>query len=408
MSEYQYYEWQTVDRPLTASQKSEVERLSSHMEVVTSTQAIVTYSWGDFKHDPEQVLLTYFDAFLYEANWGTFRLMFRFPKSSIDAEAIRPYCLGDQIRLNDRGAYFILEFSLDEEEGEEWVEAEGTLGQLIPIREQIIQGDYRALYLGWLGLADSTGGRYDKGDEDDEWDEEEPEDELEEYEEDYDEDEYAEEPQTPEDLREPPVPAGLGHLTASLQNFIDFFGIDPFVVQAAAQSSPTQTAQPDEKLQAAVGILSRAECEDFLLRLLKDEPQVRSALRKRLAELAGVETPAGANPQRSLAELRQAADELRQEAARQAQIEAERKRVAALKELAKREEAAWRQVDTLIQEKKARPYDEAVALLVQLRELAQYEHRLPAFQRRFAEIRDRYASSTSLTRRFQDAGLLAR
>jgi len=30
----------------------EVNSLSSHMNVVTPTRAVVTYRWGDFKHDP--------------------------------------------------------------------------------------------------------------------------------------------------------------------------------------------------------------------------------------------------------------------------------------------------------------------------------------------------------------------
>jgi hypothetical protein len=65
MSEYQYYEWQTIDRPLSSSEREAVSGLSSHMETATSTQAIVTYSWGDFKHDSRQVLLQYFDAHRY-------------------------------------------------------------------------------------------------------------------------------------------------------------------------------------------------------------------------------------------------------------------------------------------------------------------------------------------------------
>ena len=59
MSEYQYYEWQTLERPLTAAEQEAVNNLSSHMDV-TSSQAIVTYEWGDFKHDPIQVLAKYF------------------------------------------------------------------------------------------------------------------------------------------------------------------------------------------------------------------------------------------------------------------------------------------------------------------------------------------------------------
>jgi hypothetical protein len=63
-SEYQHYEWQTIDRVLSACQQVEVEQLSCHMDIVSATQTVVTYSWGDFKHDLDQVLLKYFDAFL--------------------------------------------------------------------------------------------------------------------------------------------------------------------------------------------------------------------------------------------------------------------------------------------------------------------------------------------------------
>ncbi len=90
MSEYQYYEWQSLERPLTAAEQAAVNGLSSHIDV-TSGQASVTYNWGDFKHDPIQVLAKYFDAFLYIANWGTRRLAFRFPAGLLDAKAIEPY-----------------------------------------------------------------------------------------------------------------------------------------------------------------------------------------------------------------------------------------------------------------------------------------------------------------------------
>jgi hypothetical protein len=96
MSEYQYYEWQAVDRPLTEKEMGEVDGLSSHMDVVTSTQAIVTYSWGSgLKHDPVKVLLKYFDGWIYLANWGSRQLAFRFPRASIDAKLVEAYCVED-------------------------------------------------------------------------------------------------------------------------------------------------------------------------------------------------------------------------------------------------------------------------------------------------------------------------
>lgn len=54
MSTYQYHEWQTVDGVLSVAEQEAVRDLSSHIEV-NSSCAVVTYSWGDFRHDPQQV-----------------------------------------------------------------------------------------------------------------------------------------------------------------------------------------------------------------------------------------------------------------------------------------------------------------------------------------------------------------
>ena len=115
MSEYQCYEWQTLDRPLTPEERAAVNRLSSHIEV-TSSQAVVTYSWSDFRHDPIQVLVRCFDTFLrspgspselYLANWGSKRLAFRFPKGLLDPRPIEPYLWEDCIELEPIGDYLI-------------------------------------------------------------------------------------------------------------------------------------------------------------------------------------------------------------------------------------------------------------------------------------------------------------
>lgn len=63
MSEYQSHEWQCVDRVLTAAEQEAVDQLSSHIEV-SPGYAIVTYNWGNFKHDPRQALRKRLAAFL--------------------------------------------------------------------------------------------------------------------------------------------------------------------------------------------------------------------------------------------------------------------------------------------------------------------------------------------------------
>lgn len=68
MSEYQYYEFQAIDRPLSDKEQTEVDSYSSRAEV-TPTRAVFTYSYGDFRGDPQKVLQKYFDAMLYMTSW---------------------------------------------------------------------------------------------------------------------------------------------------------------------------------------------------------------------------------------------------------------------------------------------------------------------------------------------------
>ncbi len=64
MSEYQYYEFQTIDRPLDREQQAAMRRLSSRVEL-TATCAAFNYSYGDFRGEPLEVLNQHFDALLY-------------------------------------------------------------------------------------------------------------------------------------------------------------------------------------------------------------------------------------------------------------------------------------------------------------------------------------------------------
>ena len=149
MSEYQYHEWQTVDRVLTSEEQAAINALSSHIEV-SSSRAVVTYHWSDFRHDPKQVLLKYFDAYFYLANWGSLRLMFRFPKGLLDEADIEPYCIDDYITFETIGKYQALDLDFSPEDGGGWIEAEAGLSHFIGLRADLLEGDYRLLYLSWL------------------------------------------------------------------------------------------------------------------------------------------------------------------------------------------------------------------------------------------------------------------
>jgi hypothetical protein len=370
MSEYQYYEWQTIDRPLTAREQEEVHRLSSHMDTVTSTQAIVTYSWGDFKHDPKQVLLKYFDAFLYDSNFGVRELMFRVPKKLVDVDLFEPYLIEDHIMLEEHNAWFVFHIEInDDEDFFEWIESENILGQLTPLREQLLQGDTRMLYLAWLKVVSMDR---------EEWDDE----------------------------PEPAVPAGLKQLSASLQAFAEFFEIDPHLISAAAESSKKADANPEIDLEAAISKLSRNESDTHLLQIARGEPGAVLSLKKRLMELGEQKSPAHSQSTRIVGELFGRAKKIESDAKRKVREEAERKRILHLEELAGNEEVHWQYMEKLLQQKRGSTYDEATKLLVDLRDMAVYKRREKQFAERFNTIREKYGKSAALLERFRRAGLM--
>jgi hypothetical protein len=371
MSEYQYYEWQTIDRPLSASEQAQVNDLSSHMDTVTSTQAVVTYSWGDFKHDPKEVLLEYFDAFLYDSNFGVRTIMFRLPKNLVDLPTLQPYLLEDWIMLEEHGHYFILEIQInDEADYFEWIESEGILGQLTPLREQLLQGDTRMLYLAWLKAISRD------------------------------------DPEIWEEEPEPPVPAGLKKLNASLQALAEFFEIDPHLISAAAAASKKaeSTSRPD--IESAIAKLSRAESDAHLRQIVGGEPGAFLALKKRLTELSGGKPPSQSQSTRTVSGLFEEAKKFEREAKRMAREEAERKRVQRLEILAQEEDAHWIYAENLLAQKRGSAYDQATKLLAELHELAEYKESGDKFGKRFKIICDRYGKSTALMDRFRRAGLV--
>jgi hypothetical protein len=368
MSEYQYYEWQTVDRLLTEAEQDAVNGLSSHIEV-TSSQAIVTYDWGDFKHEPRKVLARYFDAHLYFANWGTRILMFRFPPGLLDEAAVGTYLVDDLIQLSTEGKARILEFVFEEEEPE-WGDFEGELSSLVSLRNDILAGDYRCLYLGWLkALA-------------------------------------LQDPDEQADWEEPPVPAGLAKLTPALKRFAGFFDLDPHLITSAAAASPAKAATTsDAALKGAIGKLSRAECDDFLLRLLQGEAGLGFTLRHRLqVELKAPPQPAGGG--RTAAVLFAGAKRAKRQDAERKAAEAEKRRIAELKKLAQKEEKVWQTVEAHLAERHWTYHAKAVEQLRQLRDLADYQKTRAAFNRRLKQLRAQYKDRASIIKRLEEARLL--
>lgn len=258
MSEYQYYEFQAIDCPLTPEAQAAVARLSSRTEP-HPWRAVFTYSWSDFPGNAKEILAQYYDALLYLANWGSRELMFRFPRDLVDLDHMQRYDVettdypSDVITVSMHGEYAVLDIRLDAEQGLGWIEEEGRLGTLIGLRDALLRGDLRVLYLAWLKgitLVDDVD----------------------------------------EEALEPPIPPGLDALTPALDAFVELFNVDPRMIRAAARRGPEleTSALSEEALRQAIADLPPEEKEAFLLRLAQDEPHLSLALNRRLGTLGNV------------------------------------------------------------------------------------------------------------------------
>lgn len=97
-------------------------------------------------------------------------MAFRFPKGAIDDATLQPYYYGvEEIDLRKAGDYLILNIAFYDEGGD-WIEEEGHLTPLAPLRDDLLRGALRALYLGWLASASRWAGSrgHDDIEEDDE------------------------------------------------------------------------------------------------------------------------------------------------------------------------------------------------------------------------------------------------
>jgi len=378
MSEYQYYEFQAVDRPLTEREMAALRAISTRA-AITATRFTNVYHWGDLKADPWKLLRTYFDAFLYVANWGSHWLGFRLPAGVLDADRLSPYQAAETFDVRRRGAHVVLRFCCDEEEAEDWQEGEGWLASLVPLRADLLRGDLRAAYLAWL--VDVQNGRVEDG-------------------------------------PEPPVPPGLAELSAPLKALADFLRVDGDLLDAAAEASaplPERTPPSGKQWKAWLASIPPPEKDAMLRRVASGDPAVGWELQqafRRHCEARGASKAEDARRLRDVGELLAARDQRQRERRQRAaakRTRLERAKAAArqkhLRQLRGREAAIRRKVAALIATTQQKNYDEAVRLLVDLRDAAALDGHEDAFAVHLAALRSKHARKTTLLGRLDRAGL---
>jgi hypothetical protein len=375
MSEYQYYEFQAIDRPLSEADRQALRDLSTRARI-TATSFTNSYEWGDFKGDPAKLMERWFDLHLYLANWGSRRLMIRLPARMIDRHLLDAF-LGevDCAELMVVGENLILDIVRDEVEFEDWDDGSGWLAALAPLRAEVLAGDLRLFYLLWLTAVEAD--TFEAGD--------------------------------PEPL------SGIGPMTGTLEAFVNFFGLDPYLVRVAAERSADASATSSDGARRAITAMTDREKTEMLMRLFDGDPHVAAELRTAVRNRLAPGTDASPAAARTVGELRSRAQAIRlarqrteadkadAERKRQAEV-AEKARRARLDAIARRGESVWSEIESEIERRNAPGYDKAASLLLDLRTIAEERGAIEDFAGRLRTIRERHARKERFIERLAAIG----
>jgi hypothetical protein len=199
MSEYQHYAFAAVDRPLTSDEMAELRALAKRA-TLTPTSFMAEYHSGDFDGRPDELMIRLFDAHTYVSSWGTTDFQLRLPKTALVRDVVKPFLVEERVEVRQKGEILLLTLHLEAGEARANTEnAAAWLPGLLPLRQDILAGDLRTLYLGWLAAAQDG--------------------------------------LLPDDAQEPPVPAGLDRPTPALELLAQFLRLDAGLIAAAAAPS---------------------------------------------------------------------------------------------------------------------------------------------------------------------------
>jgi hypothetical protein len=382
MSEYQYYEFFAIDRPLTPTQMAEL-RARSTRAAITPASFVNEYHWGDLKGDPTDWMRRYFDAFVYVANWCCCRFALRVPRAVFAADQLAGFETESALTIDKSPEHWIIEWALNESEDYDRFGSEtgsGWMGRLVPLRDELLRGDGRALYLGWL--AGVTAGEVDEA------------------------------------SLEPEPPPGLSKLTAAQQALAEFLEVDPDLLTAAAAASPEAAdaaVDADKEMDAWLAGVPAEEARMSLKLLLQGQSQqAERQLKARFLSWQREHAPRAAafGERRSVAELRKLAEgakevRLQRVAEELALLKAEqrRRREAYLATLAADFDRCWRDIEQKAERGIASSYEEATRTLADLAEAYAIHANRSDFDARLSGFMERHGKRTALTRRLKQAGL---
>lgn len=352
MSEFQLYAFHAVDKPLDSAAKKALGEMSSRVRL-SPHLALFTYAYSDFSYNEEQVLLQYFDFMFHQSSWGRIRILMKFPEEAVDYALLKKYRISvlnehtSDIRIVKKEGFVLVDVDYTEEEGPGWIEEDDAGYELLNMRQEIMLGDYRALFIIWLRFLEDLYAQ-----------------EAYEYEND-DDDEYEE--GYPIETRL--IPPNLASLPPSARMAKQLFKISPDWLNAL-RSYSSQPSQPTIDYEERLRQLPPAKMLHYLQMLLREEPRVRMKL---LQELKG-ETATVPQPSEVLflSDIGEQIEAARQAAAEKSRQVAKERRIKKMERMQSRQADIKREIRETVGQGTRNYYEEALAKLLKFREM--HEH----------------------------------
>jgi hypothetical protein len=393
MSEYQYYEFAALDQPLSAAQQDELRNMSSRASI-SAGGFCNEYHWGDLKGEPKDWMRRYFDAHVYSANWGSCRLLLRLPLEALDKATLAPYVAAkgavsqsafvDAFEATRSKEHWILDWQFNDDSGDyerffSQEDGPGWMARLAPLRRELMAGDTRPLYIGWLARLGNE--------------------------------------ELDEDDLEPAPPPGLNNLSVAQQALVEFLMIDPdWLAAAAVASAPMAAAGEEAGLADWLKTLDADAMRAALGWLMAGRGmEAERSLRQRfLASRSGHGPAAAAGvAQRTVAQLEVARGEAEvarvrreQEAAAVAMAQRQKQRAAALDALVGNADAAWQTVDIDLQRGTGAANEQAQRGVLALAEAFTHAGREAEFRAALVRLMAAHGHRKAWVARLTKAGLL--
>ena len=387
MSEYQHVMFRAVDAPLTDKQLAFAEKQSSRADV-TRWSLAVDYHYSSFRGDVDGLLRRGYDVYLQYANYGCREIRIRLPHGLPATKSVwSQYIDGEQVcwKKDAKGKAGILKLFPFHEPGEleEVWEFEKYIDSAIFLRERLMAGDLRPLYMFWVcGAAD-----------------------------DYND---------PAEVCEPPVPHGIEEMAKLASEFMEFYDLDPLLLEVAGEDlpPPPSSTSSESNLSQWLSGLDGKRAKELLREFLGSD--TLGLKTKLLAEIRSSERSEAwptTEKNRSFAELLSRAEELRSKenakAARRAETKkkreaekAERERQQRMSEMQKAPKKWLKEAEQLVEIRGTDNYEAAADILADLREAVGGDKGEKMVRHHAAHLAKQHPTLNRLKSSFRKRGLL--